>query len=125
MVDSGMDQQVHKFFGRGVVEPYNAAAAKEVERAIRGARAILLTHEHGDHVAGVIRTPFADELAPKTILTRDQVQTLLTNPQMPEIELTPEMAGRYKVVDYEKYLPFGPGMVLIKAPGHTPGSQMI
>ena len=24
MVDSGMDQQVHNFFGRGVVEPYDA-----------------------------------------------------------------------------------------------------
>src|SRR5436853_1267454 len=52
MVDSGMDQQVHNFFGRGVVEPYYADAAKEVERAVRGARAILLTHEHGDHAAG-------------------------------------------------------------------------
>ncbi len=125
MVDSGMDQQVHNFFGRGVVEPYDAESAKQVERAVRGARAILVTHEHGDHVAGVIHTPFASELASKTILTRDQVQTLLTNPQMPEIKLTPEAAGRYNVVDYEKYLPFGPGVVLIKAPGHTPGSQMI
>jgi glyoxylase-like metal-dependent hydrolase (beta-lactamase superfamily II) len=125
MVDSGMDQQVHNFFGRGVVEPYDAESAKQVERAVRGARAILVTHEHGDHVAGVIRTPFANEIASKTVLTRDQIQTLLTNPQMPEIKLTPEAAGRYNVVDYEKYLPFGPGIVLIKAPGHTPGSQMI
>src|SRR5881628_755264 len=125
MVDSGMDQQVHNFFGRGVVEPYDAESAKQVERAVRGARAIIVTHEHGDHVAGVIHTPFANELASKTLLTRDQIQTLLKNPQMPEIKLTPEMAGSYNVVDYEKYLPFGPGVVLIKAPGHTPGSQMI
>jgi glyoxylase-like metal-dependent hydrolase (beta-lactamase superfamily II) len=125
MADSGMDQQVHSFFGRGIVEPYDMESAKQVERAVRGARAILVTHEHGDHVAGVIHTPFASELAPKTILTRDQVHTLLTNPQMPEIKLTPEAAARYNVVDYEKYLPFGPGVVLIKAPGHTPGSQMI
>src|SRR5262245_13331626 len=52
MVDSGMDQQVHNFFGRGVVEPYDAEAAKQVERAVRGARSILVSHEHGDHVAG-------------------------------------------------------------------------
>src|SRR5215467_2304430 len=44
MVDSGMDQQVHNFFGRGVVEPYDAESAKQVERAVRGARAILVTH---------------------------------------------------------------------------------
>ena len=125
MLDAGMDQQVHNFFGRGVVEPYDSAAAKEVEQALIGALSIIVTHEHGDHVAGVIHTPLAKQLAPKTILTRDQVKTLLTNPQMPEIKLTPEMASLYNVVDYDKYLPFAPGMVFIKAPGHTPGSQMV
>ena len=125
MIDSGMDLQVHKFFGRGVEEPYFPDAAKEVERADRAARTIVMTHEHGDHVAGVVHTPFFAELAPKTVLTRTQVQTLLTEPQMPEIKLTPEMAKRFIVVDYEKYYPFAPGMALIKAPGHTPGSQMI
>lgn len=125
MIDSGMDQQVHKFFGRGVEEPYDAQAAKEVESALLAAKSIVVTHEHGDHVAGVIRTALVDQLAPKTVLTRTQVQTLLENPQMPEIRLTPEMAKRYIVIDYDKYLPFAPGFVLIKAPGHTPGSQMI
>ena len=125
MIDSGMDQQVHKFFGRGVEEPYDAEAAKQVERALRGAREIVMTHEHGDHVAGVIRTAFLDEIAPKTILTKTQVETLMTNPQMPEIKLTKEMAQRYVVIDYEKYFPFAPGMALMKAAGHTPGSQMI
>ena len=125
MVDSGMDEQVHNFFGRGVVEPFDPEAARQVERAVRGARSIVVTHEHGDHVAGVIRSPFVDEIAPKTLLTRTQVQTLLANPQMPEIKLTPAMAARYNVVDYEKYLPYAPGMALIKAPGHTTGSQMI
>jgi glyoxylase-like metal-dependent hydrolase (beta-lactamase superfamily II) len=125
MIDSGMDEQVHRFFGRGTIEPYYPDAASQVERALRSARAIIITHEHGDHVAGVIRSPFAAELAPKTLLTRAQVEALETNPQMPEIKITPEMASRYNVVDYEKYLPFGPGIVLIKSPGHTPGSQMV
>src|SRR5438094_10080365 len=117
MLDAGMDQQVHNFFGRGVVEPYDPESAKQVEHAVRGARAIIVTHEHGDHVAGVIHTPFANELASKTILTRDQVQTLLTNPQMPEIRLSPEVARRYHVVDYDKSLPFAPGIALLNAPG--------
>src|SRR5258706_9437134 len=125
MVDSGMDLQVHKFFGRGVEEPYFPDQAREVERALRAAKAIAMTHEHGDHVAGVIRSPFFAELAPKTVLTRTQVQTLMTEPQMPEIKLTPDVAKRFIVIDYDKYYPFAPGMALIKAPGHTPGSQMI
>ena len=125
MIDSGMDEQVHRFFGRGVIEPYYPDAAKQVERALRSARAIIVTHEHGDHVAGVIRTPFVAELAPKTLITRAQIQALESDPQMPEIMITPDMASRYNVVDYEKFLPFGPGVALIKAPGHTPGSQMV
>ncbi len=125
MIDSGMDLQVHKFFGRGVEEPYFPDQFKEVERADRAAKVIVMTHEHGDHVAGVIRTPYFAELAPKTVLTRTQVNTLMTDPQMPEIKLTPEQASRFIVVDYDKYYPFAPGMALIKSPGHTPGSQMI
>jgi glyoxylase-like metal-dependent hydrolase (beta-lactamase superfamily II) len=125
MVDAGMDQQVHRFFGRGVEEPYFPDAARQLERAVQDARLIVVTHEHGDHVAGVIRTPLAAELAPKTILTTTQVQTLVTSPQMPEIALTEQMARRYVVVGYDRYLPIAPGMVLIKAAGHTPGSQMV
>src|SRR5258705_6433333 len=124
-VDSVMDLQVTKFFGRGVEEPYFPEQAHEVERALRSAKAIVMPHEHGDHVGGVIRSAFFADLAPKTVLTRTQVQTLLSEPQMPEIKLSPETAKRFVVVDYEKYYPFAPGMALIKAPGHTPGSQMI
>jgi len=125
MVDAGMSLDVHRFFGRGVEEPYDAAAAAQVERAVGGARMIVVTHEHGDHVAGVVHTPRAAALAPKTILTRAQVETLTTSPQMPELRLTPEAASRYLIVDYDRYLPVAPGMVLIKAAGHTPGSQMV
>ena len=125
MVDAGMDQTVHDFFGRGVKEPYDAVAAAQVAKAVGGARMILVTHEHGDHVAGVIRGPQAAQLAPKTILTRAMVDILTTKPQMPEIQLTAEQARRFIVVDYEKYLPVAPGIVLIKSAGHTPGSQMV
>jgi glyoxylase-like metal-dependent hydrolase (beta-lactamase superfamily II) len=125
MIDAGMDPQVHKFFGRGAVEPYDSDAARQVEKAVRGAKFIVVTHEHGDHAAGVIRTPFLDEIAPKTVFTKTQIEALQTDPQMPEIKLTPQMAARYIVMDYERYYPFAPGITLMKAAGHTPGSQMI
>jgi glyoxylase-like metal-dependent hydrolase (beta-lactamase superfamily II) len=125
MVDAGMDQQVHRFFGRGVEEPYDAEAARQVERALGAARLIVITHEHGDHVAGVVHTPRAEGLAPKTILTRRQVQTLIAAPQTPEVALTEQAAVRYRVVDYERYFALAPGMALVAAAGHTPGSQMV
>jgi glyoxylase-like metal-dependent hydrolase (beta-lactamase superfamily II) len=125
MVDAGMDLTVHKLIGRGADEPYFGDQAQLVDKALRGARAIIFTHEHGDHVSGVIRTPYLAELAPKTILTRTQVETLMTKPQFPEIGLTAEQAQRYRIIDYDKYMAFAPGWALIKAPGHTPGSQMM
>lgn len=125
MVDAGMDQQVHRFFGRGVEEPYDTAAAAAVERALATARLIVVTHEHGDHVAGVIRGANAPALAAKTVLTRGQLQVLSTMPQMPDIRLSAEAASRFRVIDYDRVLPLAPGIALVKAAGHTPGSQMV
>ena len=125
MIDSGMDLDVHKFFGRGVEEPYFPDAARQVEQAVNRARLIVVTHEHGDHVAGVVHSAAAAQLAPKTILTRTQVQSLMTSPQMPEIKLSDDLAKRFVVIDYDMYYPLAPGMALIKAGGHTPGSQMV
>jgi len=125
MLDSGMDETVHRFYGFGREEPYWQDTNDTVQAALRRARLIIITHEHGDHVAGVLRSDHRDELAPKTMLTRDQVRTLNLAPQLPEIALTPERARDYIVVDYELVLPVAPGIVLIKSPGHTPGHQMI
>src|SRR6476620_5183977 len=125
MVDAGMDQPMHKQIGRGADEPYFAEQAQQVDKALRGARSIVFTHEHGDHVTGVIRTPYLAELAPKTVLTRAQVHTLETTPQFPDLRITEEQAQRYHIIDYDQYGAFAPGWVLIKAPGHTPGSQMM
>jgi glyoxylase-like metal-dependent hydrolase (beta-lactamase superfamily II) len=125
MIDTGMDLAVHKFFGFGREEPYWPERNAAVQEALKQAKFIVVTHEHGDHVAGVIRSDARRALAAKTMLTKEQVRTLILYPQMPEIRLSPEAARDYIVVDYESYLPVAPGMVLIKAPGHTPGHQMV
>ncbi len=125
MLDSGMDEQVHRYYGFGRDEPYFSDVNADVQAALKRARLVIITHEHGDHIAGVVRSENRDELAPKTLLTRDQVQTLSFAAQIPQIKLTPEQARDYIVVDYELILPVAPGIVLIKSPGHTPGHQMI
>lgn len=125
MLDSGMDETVHRFYGFGREEPYWPDTNAAVQAALSRAQLIIITHEHGDHVAGVLRSDNRDELAAKTILTKDQVRTLTLAPQLPEITLTPAQARDYIVVDYELVLPVAPGIVLIKSPGHTPGHQMI
>jgi glyoxylase-like metal-dependent hydrolase (beta-lactamase superfamily II) len=125
MVDTGMDLATHKFFGRGVEEPYFPDAEARVAQALQSARAIIVTHEHGDHIAGLIKSPAFAELAPKTVITRAQLETLINAPQIPELKPTAEMATKLHVIDYADTMAFAPGIVLIKAAGHTPGSQMI
>ena len=125
MIDAGMDEAVHRFYGFGRDEPYWQDRNDRVQAALSAANLIVVTHEHGDHVAGVLRSPDRDAIAARTILTEAQVRTLTTAPQLPEIRITEQQARDYLVVDYRDYLPVAPGMVLIEAPGHTPGHQMV
>jgi glyoxylase-like metal-dependent hydrolase (beta-lactamase superfamily II) len=125
MLDTGMDEEVHRYYGFGRDEPYWQDVNDDVQVALRSARLIVITHEHGDHVAGVIRSEYRDELVAKTILTKAQAKTLVKTPQIPQIGISTDEAHAYKVVDYELLLPVAPGMVLIKSPGHTAGHQMV
>lgn len=125
MIDSGMDEEVHEFFGKGKKQPYFAIANDTIQQALLKAKQIIITHEHGDHVAGVLRTQNFEKLAPRTILTYQMLNTLSKKPQMPELKITPEQMKNFIDVDFYDILPVAPGIVLIKAPGHTPGEIMV
>jgi glyoxylase-like metal-dependent hydrolase (beta-lactamase superfamily II) len=128
MIDAGIDQSTFASRGpgpgnSGVIIP--EGSYELIQRALVGARSIVVTHEHDDHVAGVIRSSARDVIAPKTLLTRAQIQTLIEHPNNPAIRLEASSADKYCVIDYDVLYPLAPGVVLIKAPGHTPGSQMV
>jgi glyoxylase-like metal-dependent hydrolase (beta-lactamase superfamily II) len=127
MVDAGIDTDT--IAARGPGPGGNAKVPGEqydlIQRALVGARSIVVTHEHDDHVAGVIRSSARDVIAPKTLLTRAQIQTLIEHPNNPAIKLEASWSNRYCIFDYGLLYPLAPGVVLIKAPGHTPGSQMV
>ncbi|MDH3261393.1 MAG: hypothetical protein OEM22_07825 [Acidimicrobiia bacterium] len=125
MLEAGMDQEIHATFGKGTEEPYYEDENARVQEALRRSIFNVVTHEHGDHIAGVVRTAFFDEIAPKTLLTAVQAWALVVQPQRPQLGISAETAARYRVFDYEDYLPLAAGMVVIKAAGHTPGSQMV
>jgi glyoxylase-like metal-dependent hydrolase (beta-lactamase superfamily II) len=120
MVDAGMS---HAAAGKDGI--YHQDSYDKVQAALRRARLIVATHEHYDHVDGVITSPYLDEIAPHTMLTEAQVHTLLAKPGTAGEVLDSARFRRYIVVDYERVLPIAPGMVLIRAPGHTPGSQIV
>jgi glyoxylase-like metal-dependent hydrolase (beta-lactamase superfamily II) len=125
MVDAGMDEEVHRGFSMGTPEPYFSERNAALQAALKAASFVVITHEHGDHVAGVVRSNDREAIAAHTLLTKAQVETLTLAPQSPEIRLTPEEAADYLVIDYALYYPVAPGVVLLKSPGHTPGHQMV
>jgi glyoxylase-like metal-dependent hydrolase (beta-lactamase superfamily II) len=124
MMDAGMDRAVHKFFERNGPQPFDDAKAAIVAKAVEGAKLIVVTHEHGDHVAGAVRAP-SPSVRGKTILTRQQADGLINNPQMPEIKLSQDAVSQYRVVEFDDIYRAAPGVVLVKAPGHTKGEIMV
>jgi glyoxylase-like metal-dependent hydrolase (beta-lactamase superfamily II) len=119
MVDATYDKKAAGNNGTFFQDRYD-----QIVSALRGARLIVITHEHGDHVGTLTQPAVERDVAFKTLLTKQQVQTLLDHPD-PAANLDPASARRFLVVDYQRALPIAPGVVLIRAPGHTPGSQMV
>ncbi len=120
MVDAGYDQDAAaSIFGH-----YHPDAYERVLRALDGARLIVVTHEHGDHVGSLLQPTVARRVAYKTILTKQQVEFLQHDDHTSGV-FGPDAARSFLVADYQRLLPVAPGVVLIRAPGHTPGSQIV
>ncbi len=126
MIDSGLDQETHDSFSTpDKREPYFSDAFAQLQQALNQARMIVLTHFHADHVAGVTRAASYDALAAKTIVSADTAECLLKTPHRPHLAMTAEQIGKMTVIGYRQYYPVAPGMVLIKAPGHSADHQMV
>lgn len=123
MIDSGMDQATHESFGQG--EPYDPAAFAKLKRALDAARMIVLTHFHADHVGGVVTADNFDALVRKTVATAETLSSMMNNPHRPHLKLSESRAEKFICISYGRYYPVAPGMVLIKAPGHSPDMQMV
>jgi glyoxylase-like metal-dependent hydrolase (beta-lactamase superfamily II) len=126
MIDSGLDQETHDSFSTpDKREPYFPEAFAKLQRALDAARMIVLTHFHADHVAGVIRAKNFSELAAKTFVGVATAQCLLNTPHKPHLPMTAEQVNKFNILNYGDYYPVAPGIVLIKAAGHSVDHQMV
>ncbi|MDO9411026.1 MAG: MBL fold metallo-hydrolase [Pseudolabrys sp.] len=126
MIDSGMDRETHDSFSTpDKREPYFPEAFAKVKKALDAARMIVLTHFHADHAAGVTQAANFDELARKTLITVETARCLLNTPHKPHLQMMAEQINQFLIFDYGDYYPIAPGIVLIKATGHSTDHQMV
>ena len=118
IVDTGLTQSM----GGSLLTSFDAAAFGRVEAAMSTAAQIVITHEHMDHIGGLTAHSDLKAVLPRTRLTREQ----LSEPERSLPAKFPEHAlDGYQPLVYDQYQAIAPGVVLIKAPGHTPGSQIV
>ena len=125
IVDTAFDADVAKHMGAKV---FDDAAYARLGGALATAQLIIVTHEHADHAGGLLAQPNLKDLMGKARLTQVQVTELkkaIRESQIYKPNVSPTVFDGYEGIDDEPYHAIAPGVVLIKAPGHTPGSQMI
>lgn len=118
IIDTALDEKL----GQGNLASFDKSAYARMENALGKAKLILVTHEHVDHIGGLTEYSDIARILPSTALTREQVDH-------PERSVPAAFAqgalNGYKPLVYDKYVAVAPGIVLIKSPGHSPGSQMV
>jgi glyoxylase-like metal-dependent hydrolase (beta-lactamase superfamily II) len=101
---------------------FDSAAYARMSKALDAASLILITHEHPDHIGGLTAQPDLPKILKVARLT--QTQTKSTKEMLPAAFPPGALVG-YSGLPDDPYQAVAPGVVLIRSPGHSPGSQMI
>ena len=100
---------------------FSDAAYAELTTGMLAAAQVLMTHEHLDHVMAIARHPDAEALAPNLVLNAPQIGAL---PMFADGALAPALTALQPGLSGEVET-IAPGVVIVPAAGHTPGSQMV
>ncbi len=121
MIDAAMSKEQAEIGGGAAF--FDEESYARLVTALGSAQKIVFTHEHYDHTGGAVAHPDA------VALLKDQV--VLTEIQLanPEswfgIGFPEEALKDYESLSYDGMVALAPGIVLIEAAGHTPGSQIV
>jgi glyoxylase-like metal-dependent hydrolase (beta-lactamase superfamily II) len=119
MIDAGYDAELANKLGAS--DTFDAASWARIQNALSRASTIAVTHEHPDHMAGLARHSDPTTFVAKLVLTPEQHAGLAQ--YAPAAGLSPALTN-YKPQPLAKARRIAPGLVMIPAAGHTPGSVM-
>ena len=121
IIDTAMDRDLAGKLQRSDSQTFDEAAYGRVIAAMGVASRVVVTHEHADHIGGVARFPVPERLAERLTLSRAQFAGLASATTDGHV---PEALSRAQLIDLTQPTRVAPGVVMIPAPGHTPGSAM-
>jgi glyoxylase-like metal-dependent hydrolase (beta-lactamase superfamily II) len=110
--------QMNEMTGDGTFYP---EAFARVEDALATADLVVFTHEHSDHTDGAARHPDTARLAERV---RFNAAQLANTEQLDSVSM-PAALREAEPLDVTGPLLVAPGVVLVPAAGHTPGSQLV
>ncbi len=117
VIDTGMSEDMAREFGKNTV--YFPDAFRRVQGAMSDADVVAVTHEHADHIAGIALHPDPASFIDALRLTSQQYDALG--------QFTPslhELLQQYEPLELTKPIAIAPGVIMIGAAGHTPGSVL-
>ena len=104
------------------LEAYQPGHQARVDAAMRHARLIVFTHEHVDHLGGLLRLSDWAKVVPRALIPPEQMPSGAVARTLPWPK---GAAAAIHPLRYRGMIAIAPGVVLIRTPGHTPGSQMV
>lgn len=120
IIDAGTNRALHEEMG--LEGPFYPERYTALQQALRAADTMVITHAHPDHIGGIAGSDHLESLLPGVLLNHRQSRNRAL---LSAVDFPLDRIADAKVISYDDYYPLAPGIVLIAAPGHTPGSQMV
>lgn len=119
IIDAAVDDAIFSEWKVGKDAKFHAEAYSRMIDAMSLADAVLVTHEHYDHVIGVARHPDPAAMATKLMLRSEHIDVLGGFSE--DGKLAPAYAA-LQSADLNAPRLIAPGVASASAPGHSPGS---
>lgn len=101
---------------------FDQAAYDEMIAAMSAAEQVVITHEHPDHVMGIVRHPDPAGLAPRLSISEVQRDALAKSAAPAALD---DAIRTAQTLDLSQTVRLAPGVVAAPMAGHSPGSQII